>query len=455
MKEERTEYIKCIQALEGDISSRKTALEKIKASDIYAHGRPIPFSFVPYLYNRKDMDYLRSVARTTCTILKKVIKRYLENKEYRKLFCFPAEIERLILLPCNYEQLLPIGRFDLFINEDDLSFKFCEFNADGSGGMSRDTTFCKVLSETESFKCFAQKHTSVKNFDLINSWADTFLRIYKSDPISKKYPTPTVAITDFEESGVKSDFDMFIEAFKKRGASARFVDVRKFVFDGEALYDPTDNTRIDAIYRRAVTSEILQHLDECSALIKAVEQEKVCLIGHFRTNIIHTKMINIALFDESRNEFLTDEEIAFIENHVCKTYHLENEKCDVESIKSNKDAWIIKPADDYGAHGVFPGVDFKQSEWERIVNEHLNKGYIIQEFYQPKTVDIVLPEIDENAAEGSNNQDNCKIESWQSMPGFYIYDCELAGFYCRLGQNGIIALGDAGGICAPVFGVDL
>ena len=200
MKEERAEYIKCIQALEGDVSSRKAALEKIKASDIYAHGRPIPFSFVPYLYNKKDMDYLKCVARTTCTILKKVIKRYLENKEYRKLFCFPAEIEHLILLPCNYEQLLPIGRFDLFINEDDLSFKFCEFNADGSGGMSRDTTFCKVLSETESFKCFAQKHTSVKNFDLINSWADTFLRIYKSDPISKKYPTPTVAITDFEKA---------------------------------------------------------------------------------------------------------------------------------------------------------------------------------------------------------------------------------------------------------------
>ena len=454
MKEERSEYIACIKALNGDIQSRKEAWAKIEASDIYAHGAPIPFSFVPYLYNKKDVEYLKKVADTTCTILKKVMKHYLETPSYRKLFCFPPEIERLILLPCNYEQLLPIGRFDLFLDEADLSFKFCEFNADGSGGMSRDTAFCKVLSETESFKCFAKKHKSVKNFDLIGTWADAFLRIYKSDPLSKEHPTPTVAITDFEESGVKSDFRMFIEAFEKRSIHARFVDVRKFVFDGQALYDPADNTRIDAIYRRAVTSEILQHLDECQALIKAVEQEKVCLIGHFRTNIMHTKMINIALFDKSTKEFLTDEEIDFVEKHVCKTYHLEQERCDVPNIKEQKDSWIIKPADDYGAHGVFPGIDYTQDKWEKIVDEHLDKGYIVQEFYQPKKVDIILTET-KTSPNSSKTQEESEVQSWQSMPGFYTYDCELAGFYCRLGQNGIIALGSAGGICAPVFEVDL
>lgn len=33
------------------------------------------------------------------------------------LFHFPAEVERLILLPCCYDELLPLARFDLFLDE--------------------------------------------------------------------------------------------------------------------------------------------------------------------------------------------------------------------------------------------------------------------------------------------------------------------------------------------------
>lgn len=441
MKEERAEYIDIIKDLNGDAAGRKQALDFIRASDVWVHGEPAPFPFVPYLFNKADLDYIGAQCRMAHGILCKVIRRYLDDPSYRAMFKLPPEVERLVLLPCNYDQLLPMGRFDFFLDEDDLSYKFCEFNTDGSGAMSRDFMIGQALMKSETFKRFSQRH-EVRQFELFDSWVEAFMRIYRTDENAVEHPT--VCITDFRESGVFSDFNRFIEAFERAGIPARFVDTRAFEFDGEHLRDASDGTVIDAIYRRAVTSELLQHPGECDALIDAVAAEKVCLIGHFRTTVVHSKMVSIALFDEKTRAFLTPEERAFIDAHLPRTYQLTSTPAGftLDEVKANKDSWIIKPADDYGAHGVYPGVDFDAAAWERIVDDNLDSGYIVQEFYPPRHVDIVNTELDE--------ADPCKVESWESMPGVYLYDGKPVGFYCRLGQEGVIAI-DHGGLCANSF----
>ena len=444
MKEERAQYIADILALDGDVNGREMARAFIADSDVWVHGVPAPFPYVPYLFNKKDRAYIADQVTTMHRILCKVIRRYLEDEGYRELFHFPEELHRLIMLPCDYDDLLPMARFDLFLNEEDLSYKFCEFNTDGSGAMSRDYMIGKALMQGAAYKRFAQNH-ELRQFELFDSWVASFMRIYESRPGA--CPHPTIAVTDFRESGVFSDFNRFISAFQKAGYDARFTDIRDFEFDGEHLIDSTDGCIVDAIYRRAVTSEILQHPGECDGLIDAVAAGKVCLIGHFRTTVVHSKEVNIALFDERTRTFLTEEEATFVDAHVPRTYRLESgvNGFTLDEVKGDKDAWIIKPADDYGAHGVYPGVDFGQERWEAIVDENLDAGYIVQEFYQPPRVDIINTVIDDD--------DPCKVESWQSMPGVYLYEGKPVGFYCRLGNEGVIAI-DHGGLCANSFAID-
>ena len=441
MQEERREWIKIVENLDGDFPGRKSALAAIEASDAWVHGAPVAFSYVPNLFNAKDMEFLQDTCTMTHTILTKVIDKFLEDPSYRTLFHFPTEVERLILLPCGYPEKLPMGRFDIFLDEADNSYKFCEFNTDGSGAMSRDHLVSLALMETDTYKAFAANH-KVEKFELFDSWVEAFMESFKQDPCYVE--NPTVCVTDFRESGVFSDFNRFIEAFQRAGINARFVDVRSFEFDGEHLIDPSDGTVINAIYRRSVTSEILQHPSECDAMINAVAAGKVCLIGHFRTTVVHSKMVNVALFDPRTREFLTDEEWEFVQAHVPATYRLRHDTADLDAdaIKANKDAWIIKPEDDYGASGVFPGVDFDQAKWEQLVDANMDNAYIAQEFYTPRKVDVILP-----GAEGT------QVESWQQMPGFYQYNGKIAGFYVRLGQEGVIAL-DHGGIIANSFKVD-
>ncbi|MCD8200261.1 MAG: glutathionylspermidine synthase family protein [Coriobacteriaceae bacterium] len=445
MKELREEYISIIEELDGDLPGRRAAVDSIEESGIMAYGAPLTFSYVPDLFDSDDLAYLEQVSTTAHRILCKVIRHFLDDPDYREIFHFPPEVERLILLPCNYPQLLPIARFDLFLNEEDGSFQFCEFNADGTSAMSRDLAAAQALEQGATFREFARRHT-VEHFELFDSWVEAFMDIYRSD--KNAVDDPNVCITDFSESGVNSDFELFIAAFERRGIPARFVDVRALEFDGELLRDTKDGYIIDAVYRRSVTSEIMQHPGECEALIDAVAAEKVCLIGHFRTTVIHTKMIGAALYDPKTAAFLSDEEQDFVRGHVARTYLLrhDTEGLDLEQVRHNKDAWIIKPQDDYGAHGVYPGVDCAtQEDWERLVDEKTDAGYIAQEFCPPYTVDIVLPEQD--------GDDTCKVEAWESMPGCYLYDGKFVGLYCREGQHGIIAL-DHGGVCAPSFKVD-
>ena len=444
MKEERAQYIADILALDGDVNGREMARAFIADSDVWVHGAPAPFPYVPYLFNKEDRAYIADQVTTMHRILCKVIRRYLDDESYRELFHFPEELHRLIMLPCDYDDLLPMARFDLFLNEEDLSYKFCEFNTDGSGAMSRDYMIGKALMQGAAYKRFAQNH-ELRQFELFDSWVESFMRIYESRPGAR--PHPTIAVTDFRESGVFSDFNRFIDAFQKAGYDARFTDIRDFEFDGEHLIDSTDGCIVDAIYRRAVTSEILQHPGECDGLIDAVAAGKVCLIGHFRTTVVHSKEVNIVLFDERTRAFLTEEEAAFVDAHVPRTYRLESgvNGFTLDEVMSDKDAWIIKPADDYGAHGVYPGVDFDQEQWEHMVDDNLDAGYIVQEFYQPPRVDIINTVIDDD--------DPCLVESWQSMPGVYLYEGKPVGFYCRLGNEGVIAI-DHGGLCANSFAVD-
>lgn len=442
MKQYRDEYIEIIKTLNGDVLGQNKALSYIEDSDIWAYNEPVPFSYVPNLVGSKDDEFFRKVCTTMHGILVKVIDCYLEDEEYREIFQFAPDLERLILLPCDYDEKLPIGRFDLFINEEDFSFKFCEFNTDGSGAMSRDLEVGHALQRGETYQEFSKRY-EVEQYELFDSWVQAFMRNYRQCPYAKE--NPTIAVTDFYESGVFSDFNRFIAAFERAGYSARFVDVREFKFDGEHLIDPADGTVIDAIYRRSVTSEILQHPGECDAMIEAVEARKVCLIGHFRNTVVHSKIVSVALFDPRTRAFLTDDECAFVDAHVPRTYRLQLDSgIDIDQIKANKNAWIIKPEDDYGAHGVYPGIDQTDSEWEKIIDKHLNARYVAQEYCNPYEVELMVPSKD-----GTN-----KVELWQAMPGMYIYNGELAGFYCRYGQEGIIAL-DHGGICAPTFKVDV
>ena len=353
------EYFQIIDELDGDIESRRAAFNYMQDSTAIVHHRVVSTSFVPKLYDAASRQVMREVVETTHRILCKVIERYLADPAYREVFELDPRLVDLILLPRGYDATLPFARVDTFLNEDDYSVKFCEFNGDGSSGMNENR---------ETFRRFVANHR-IESCELFATWVREFLAIY--DTYEHKVPNPHVAIVDYLENGVVDEFKMYARVFSINNAHCSVWDVRDLKFDGTALRDP-DGKKVDAIWRRCVTNDVMDHWDESQDLIEAVRAGKVALIGSFAGHLVHDKQIFRVLHDPRTLAFLDEDERAFVRDTVPETMFLDAEHADLVAIRADKDAWIIKPTDAYGAADVYAGCFQTQEQWEQIIEKFAN-----------------------------------------------------------------------------------
>ncbi len=186
---------------------------------------------------------------------------------------------------------------------------------------------------------------------------------------------------------------------------------------------------IDAIYRRAVTSDIMKHYDEVADFLQAVKEEAVCLVGEFRTQIVHNKILFKILHDEMTQTFLTEEEKEYVREHVPFTGNLERGKFNYQEVLENKDRWIIKPEDSYGSKGVYAGVEYGPEEWKGKVDGAVGNHYLLQEFCRP----FETPNIDLMQSE------DAKVAYYSNLTGMFVYNGKFKGIYSRISQSEIIS----------------
>jgi len=446
------EYFDLMESLDGDIIGRRKAFAYMRQSTAIVHHEVVASSFVPRLYGKKTFEKMNYVATTAHKILCKVVENYINNPPYREIFSFDARLEELILLPRGYDSLLPFIRVDIFLDENDLSCAFCEFNADGSSGMNEDREIAASIAGSASFSEFAKRH-NIHPSELFETWVDEFLEIYGT--YIHRTNNPQIAICDFLENAVIDEFKIFAEIFKSRGINCSIYDVRDLRFDGESLRG-SDGNRIDAIWRRSVTNDIIEHWDESQQLIEAVRAQKVALIGSFAGHLIHDKQIFRALFNPATQAFLTEEEKTFIDETIPYTTFLDSNYIDLEKVRGEKDRWIIKPTDHYGADEVHAGLYWNQSEWEALIDKFANQAagmpFLAQTYCTPHKT-MILP-----ADTAIESQSDAEVpregQMYNNLMGLYLYNGKFAGVFSRLGPNPIICK-DMGGITAATIWVDL
>lgn len=445
------EYLDIINELGGDASSRRNAQAYMRQSTAIVHHRVVDCSFLPRLFNRKTYDTMKYVSETAHRILVKVIEHYINDPEYRSCFDFDPRLVELILLPRGYDSVLPFARVDTFLDEENFRVKFCEFNGDGSSGMNENREITNSIWNTRSFQEFAEVH-HVEPCYLFDPWVEDFCRIYST--FENRVENPRFAICDYLENGVVDEFHIFANLFKERGIDCTVADVRDLQFDGETLRDG-EGLPVNAIWRRCVTNDVLEFWDESQELIKAVRAGKVALIGSFAGHIVHDKQIFEVLFKPQTQKFLTLEEIEFVEQTVPYTSFLDSEHVNIEQIRANKEEWIIKPTDHYGAHDVYAGCAVSQERWEELIDTFSNSraGYpfIVQSYIKPfKTLTM---EPDTEIETLSDEEVIVDPVPYNNLNGLYLYDGRFQGVFSRLGPLPTISK-DMKGITAATIWVD-
>ncbi|MBR4528643.1 MAG: hypothetical protein IKO80_00030 [Lachnospiraceae bacterium] len=379
---------------------------------------------IPKIYDEETIAYFKEIVRTAYGIFMKVIREYLTHEDYRSLFPFSGELEELILLSGTEDALLPMARFDLFYHEDTRDFYFCEINTDGTSAMNEDRIQGKLILDNPAHQEIIRRY-DLTQFELFDSWVKTFGLLYRRWP--GHVADPGIAVVDFLDEGTYREFQEFARHFQRAGYLCEVCDIRELAYEGGVLYSK-NGYPIHAIYRRAVTGDILRRAEKVRPFLQAVKDKAVFLCGPFATQIIHHKWLFHVLRLERTKRILTEEENAFVEAHIPLTGSLGTD-FPVEEVLSHRRDYILKPMDSYGSNGIYAGVEQSGEDWERIVRDLPAGEYLCQRYapqYQTKNIDF---------AWGDG-----QWHDYLNMAGLYVYHGEFAGVFSRQAEgDGIIA----------------
>ena len=399
----------------------KDLVEKVNNSSAYYHGEPIPVTYQGFFYDKTAKADFQYMADMLMSITKKITKEYVENLEYRKHFRFSKELEELIVHDPGYDIPVPICRYDVFYRDRD-EFKFVEFNTDGASAMNEDNTIGKIMLETKGMKEFSEKY-HLENVEEIHRWAKDSVELYKKVKGKEK---PNVAIVDHLEIGTSNEFEEFKKAYESLGVNCEIIDIRDLEYkDGKLQHKGYE---IDLVYRRIVTVEFMNLYDELEEFRKAYLDNAFLMLGSFRSQIMHYKLTYKIFRLEDTKKILTDEENAFLEEHIPYTEEFAAEE-DLEIVKKNKDNYIFKPLDAYASQGIYVGRDHSQEEFEKIAEEILGTGYIYQEYYDQYPLKVV--EFDKEG--------KLQLNEFGAVVGMFIYNEQFVAPYTRIGQDNLIS----------------
>ena len=415
----------------ADADPRRTAQEFaqitdfMKASSASHHGEYVRTCYRPKLFTEKMFAAFAADIRTLYGILRKVMDAYYRDPAYRALFGFDPLAEELILRADPAVSLLPMARIDFFYNEDTGAYKYCEFNTDGTSAMNEDRELNRAQQLSTAHRAFCARHHT-RTCELFHSWVRTLCAVYRRARRTEQ--VPYVAIVDFLDCGTVNEFEVFQGCFVADGVPTEVCDVRALRYDAarKVLYGPVGH-KIDAIYRRAVTSDVLERHAECPDLLAAVRDDAVVLVGDFHTQLVHNKTIFRILHEPCTQAMLTPAERDFVRAHVPLTKLFADS--DVPRVLADKDAWILKPLDSYASRGVHAGVESTQAEWEAIVRATPRTGYLLQEFYRPYVTENYG--IGPDGSFGKNR--------YYNLTGVYVYDGVAQGIYSRVSLSPIIS----------------
>lgn len=409
-------------------------VDYMKASRAIAHGEYVRSCYAPRVFTLSLLAQLTSDMQVLYGIFEKVFEAFFTDSAYRALWGFGPQEEALVLSGGDRWRtaMLPMARIDFFFDDATGAYTFCEFNTDGTSAMIEDYELVHAQERYSSaWRAFTQRHRC-ETAELLDSWVDTLLNVYRRLRPAAVEP-PRVAIVDYLECSYANELALFCERFQERGIACCVCDVRDLTYTDGLVLDAQGNP-VDAIYRRAVTSDVLAHWDESQALIQGAANGSVVLVGDFYTQLVHNKTIFRMLLHPATLAFLSPEEQDYVHAHV--PYTAAYNDCSPEvlaDVAAHKDRWILKPQDSYASQGVRAGVECMPEEWRQFLaaieaDPTVRANYIVQAFHTPFT---------------SKNygfvDESLSCNTYYNLTGLYVYDSHPAGMYSRVSLTPIIS----------------
>jgi hypothetical protein len=412
--------------------------------------RPLCTVLRPLFHTEADYQFLQERTTLILGVFRKLTQAMLaEAKLRRQVFLDRAE-EQLISIPTGYQTNIPTARLDSFFARSakgNHSLNFIEFNGESPAGMAYNDVLAELFLETPLLQHFQDRY-DVAPLEVRPYALDALLRIYYQWR-GNQSKLPDMAIVDWAGVPTTSEFYLFQEYFAQHDIEITICTPDDLDFHHGKLY--AGEREIDYVYKRVLTTELLQkyHLDH--PIIEALRAGVICMANPFTCKLVHKKASFAVASDERNAGLFKSSEREAIRQHIPWTRIIEerytfdrlDKRIDLLPWASdNKERLVLKPNDEYGGKGVLIGWETGQSAWDKALEAALNEPSIIQERAEIAYEDF--PRIDANG--------NVEIsERLVDCDPFLFHGDTVGGCLTRLSTVTLLNVTAGGGSVVPTF----
>lgn len=334
----------------------------------------------PHIIPRTQYETIKRAAETLAGAFEKIANAALSDQELLNFLNLTYAEQEAARIEPGHARLCVSSRLDSLVSAK--GFQFLEYNAESPAGVGDQMQLEKIL-----FRLPALRHFLAANSHWLprphRRLLKSLLNAYRE--WGGEEDKPRIAIIDWEGVPTRSEFRILKDYFVAEGYPTVIADPHDLEFNGDYL--SVDGFRIDVVYKRVVTHELLGRFGLDHPLVDACRQGRVFMANSFRTKLAHKKSSFGILSDPAYQYLFDAPELEMIEKHIPWTRHAKpartvfhGSEFDLEKLILNeRGQFVLKPNDDYGGHGVFLGWETSQREWQAAVKAAFQSSYIVQE----------------------------------------------------------------------------
>jgi uncharacterized circularly permuted ATP-grasp superfamily protein len=345
--------------------------------------KPVPLIFPPFVLSGKRWNRLANSLDELNRILTELEPK-LVNKRWLDWLGFEPDEQEWIQIAHQVQPGKTISRVDGFLSEDPEragEYKIVELNIDSPGGGAFLDVSAEIIQESDLWKEFQTLAPGAvitfrdALYDHLESVWEGFLK--DNSHLSSPSGKPRIAIVDWVTVSTHREFELIAQGLSERGYEAVVADPRELSFSLGRLRC-YDGKPIDLVYRRVLVEDMLRDPAGSRAIIEAVRERAVCLVNNFSSKPLTVKSLLALFHDPQAEELLNSEELAKIRELVPLTLKLTAQN--QQQILRDQEQLVLKPADGWGAQGLYLGWRCTKSEWAGHVKRSLAiGGYVAQE----------------------------------------------------------------------------
>ncbi|MFY9609947.1 MAG: hypothetical protein WAU45_15170 [Blastocatellia bacterium] len=378
--------------------SRAFLTERLNQVRFVFGGRMLSPYLRPHFVTRAEWQRITTACETVFAAIEKVGRAMPSDALMLQQIGLTDGERELVAIDPGYGEVSVTSRLDSFLTSE--QYQFVELNAECPAGIAYQDVAAEMFLELPLMRQFRQNH-SVTPMYCREHLLDALLTVYQQ--VRGSGARPNIGIVDYKGLPTQREFELFKEYFESRGYDATIADPRDLELREGKLHH--GDFKIDLVYRRVLTTELLEKIDECRPFVDAYQTGAAVYVNSFRTKYVHKKMLFGVLTDQRHQHYFTEIEREAIRLSVPWTRRVEETRSThagdeidlLDFVRRNRETLVLKPNDDYGGHGIYIGWEWDEKAWDQAIEKAVREDYLVQE--RVTTSREVFPYVNAEAGE--------------------------------------------------------